>query len=103
METKIIGRVYKLVSSNTDEIYIGSTVSTLSDRLCRHKYDYKRYMDGKQNYISSYEVLKYVDAKIELIYEGEFISMNELRRLEGSFIQNAINCINKKVAGRTQK
>ena len=102
METKIIGRVYKLVSSHTDEIYIGSTVYTLSDRLCRHKYDYKKYMDGKQHYITSFDILKYVDVKIEPIHEGEFDSLNELRRLEGSFIRNTSECINKTIAGRSK-
>ena len=45
MDTKIIGRVYKLTSSHTDEVYIGSTVQELSDRLREHKYSYSKYID----------------------------------------------------------
>jgi hypothetical protein len=103
METKIIGRVYKLVSSHTDEVYIGSTVSTLSDRLRGHKCGYKRYTEGKHNYISAVELLKYTDVKIELIHEGEFTTVKELHKLEGSFIQSVCNCVNKHIAGRSMK
>ena len=59
MDTKIIGRVYKLTSSHTDEVYIGSTVQELSDRLREHKYTYRKYIDDKKQYITSIEILKY--------------------------------------------
>ena len=97
------GRVYKLISSHTDEIYIGSTEASLSNRLNRHKCDYKNYINGKKNYISSYEILKYADVKIELIHEGEFSTKREFRRLEGSFIRQVDNCVNKRVEARTGK
>ena len=51
METNFVGRVYKLTSSHTDEIYIGSTEASLSNRLNRRKCDYKNYINGKKKYI----------------------------------------------------
>jgi hypothetical protein len=102
-EKRIIGRVYKLTSSQTCDVYIGSTTQLLPKRLTRHKHDYKRYICSKRCYTSAVEVLKHGDVTIELIYEGSFTTINELRRLEGSFIKETENCINKFVAGRTDK
>ena len=55
------GYIYKITSPNTNKIYIGSTTLTLLERLNTHKYHIER-----QN-ISSKEILKAGDAKIELI------------------------------------
>jgi hypothetical protein len=65
-----------------------------------HRSDYKNYLDGKHNYVSSYEILKHGDAYIELIYEGEFESKSEMQKREGQEIRET-NCVNKYIAGRT--
>jgi len=100
---QFIGRVYKLTSSHTDKVYIGSTVQTLSNRLHGHKSQYKAFTKGVGHYRSSVEVLKHPDVKIELITEGEFTLMGELRKLEGTYIQDIDNCTNKAIPGRTLK
>ena len=48
------GKIYTIRSHQTDEIYIGSTANCLSKRLNDHKADYKRWKDGKRNYITSF-------------------------------------------------
>ena len=101
-EDKIYGRVYKIVSSETPNVYVGSTVSSLSQRFSEHRTDYKKYINGKFNYISSFELMKFVDVKIELLHEGFFDTKADLHRLEGQFIQSTGNCINKLIAGRTK-
>jgi hypothetical protein len=68
--------------------------------MAHHRTNYKNYLDGKQNYVSSYEILKHGDANIELIYEGEFESKSEMQKREGQEIRNT-NCVNKNIAGRT--
>jgi hypothetical protein len=35
------GKIYKLISDETDKIYIGSTCNPLNKRLSQHKFDYK--------------------------------------------------------------
>lgn len=35
------GKIYKLISPNTDDVYVGSTTETLSIRFSKHKYDFK--------------------------------------------------------------
>ena len=99
----IIGRIYKLVSDETDDIYIGSTIQTLERRESGHTWDYKRYGEGKQHYMSSYKVVKYRDMRIELIFEGEFESVKEMHRLEGEYIRNTANSINRCIAGRSRQ
>ena len=52
-----LGKIYKLVSNQTDDIYIGSTCQKLlSTRLCGHIQDYKRWVEGKSNIL---QVMKY--------------------------------------------
>ena len=53
------GKIYKIVCNTTGLQYIGSTCNPyLSTRLAGHRSDYKRYLQNKTRYISSFEVLK---------------------------------------------
>jgi len=51
--------IYKITSSQTDKIYIGSTRESLSKRFCHHK--------SPDNLCSSHILMTFPDAKIELI------------------------------------
>lgn len=93
------GYIYKIVSDKTDKIYIGSTTKKLNERLEAHKYSY----NNKKN-ITSKEIMKYDDAKIQLLEKITFNDKYELTRLEGHYIKlNKDKCVNKVVAGRTYK
>lgn len=39
-----IGKIYKLVSTETDKVYVGSTTRRLQKRMTDHKYNYARYI-----------------------------------------------------------
>jgi len=41
------GKIYKIINDVNDDVYIGSTVNTLSKRMVNHKDDYKKYPDRK--------------------------------------------------------
>ena len=60
------GKIYKLVSSQTKDIYIGSTKTTLPERFKRHQANYKSGTT-KSKYRTSFKLLKYDDVRIELI------------------------------------
>ena len=90
------GKIYKLTSKQTDNIYIGSTIQTLTRRLLQHKYDIKR---GYNN--SSKEILKYDDVRIELIEEYPCNIKKELHTRERYYIENTPNTINKFIPTRT--
>ena len=97
------GKIYCIRSHKTDDIYIGSTTKQyLSQRLGQHKTDYRIYLKTNKNYVSSYKILKYDDAYIELITTYSCSSKEELNREEGKY-QRQMDCINKNIAGRTSK
>ena len=98
------GKVYKIWSPSTEQIYIGSTTQRLSKRLSSHLNQYKRCKDGIGNYVSSFEILKYDDYKIELIKECPCENKEQLHKLEGEYIREHKDaCVNRLVAGRTKK
>ncbi len=98
------GKIYKITSKETEDIYIGSTCSTLKDRLCKHKSQYKRMLGGaKFRKSTSDKILKYSDAIIELIELFPCETKRELLDREGHFIKNTPNCVNTQIQGRTMK
>ena len=99
---QIFGRVYKIVSSETDDVYVGSTEKTLAERLAQHRKSYNSYTRGAYHYVKSFDIVKFRDARIELLSEGLFATKEDLRRLEGEFMVAITNCINRCLAGRTK-
>ena len=52
------GKIYKIVCNTTGLVYIGSTCkSRLCQRLSGHVGDYKSYINGKRNFITSFKIL----------------------------------------------
>ena len=96
------GKIYCIRSHQTDDIYIGSTIQPLARRMGNHKKNYKRRLNGKQRYITSFEIMKYNDCYIELLEKYPCEDKMELERKEGEYIRNMI-CINKRIEGRTKK
>ena len=94
------GKIYTIRSYQTELIYIGSTCSPLSKRLSQHRKNYKKFLNGKYNNITSFEILKYGDAYIELLEEYPCENKMMLEKREGELIRNN-ECVNKYIAGRT--
>jgi hypothetical protein len=88
------GKIYKVWSPQGNEIYIGSTIQPLYARLSAHK--------TKGNCNSKILFEKYDDVRIELIECVPCDNKEELTRKEGEYIRN-LDCVNRKIAGRTQK
>ena len=101
-EKRQTGYTYAVRSYQTDDIYIGSTLGTLRQRLYKHKNDLKRYNNGKFHYVTSYEIVKYDDAFIEMIDKYENVNKIELRKYEGETIRKTENCVNKRIEGQTR-
>ena len=94
------GKIYTIRSHQTDKVYVGSTTQALSVRMGGHRADFKSYNKGVGNYVTSFELLKYDDAYIELIELYPCNSKVELDRGEGVYIRQ-MDCVNKRIAGRT--
>lgn len=96
-------KIYKLWSPSKNIIYIGSTTQSLSRRLAKHLSNYKAYNNNNtKTYFTSYLVLDCEDYKIELLEEYACNNRQQLERKEGEYIRANI-CVNKIIAGRTQK
>ena len=94
-------RIYLIRSYKIDDVYVGSTTQTLSKRIGQHRSNYKRYLNGKGNYITSFKLLEQGDAYIELLERFPCDSKEELSAREGYFIRER-ECVNIVVPGRTQ-
>ena len=73
--------------------------------MAQHRKNYLRYKDGQYHFITIFDIFdKYgiSNCKIELIEEVPCNTKEQLRKVEGQYIRTE-NCINKHVAGRTDK
>ena len=90
------GKIYKLISDHTDEIYIGSTCQLLCHRLSGHARDFR---EGK-NQCTCRNMFELGKVKIVLIENVPCDSKEELYKRERHYIEN-MNCVNKLIPGRT--
>ena len=95
------GKIYTIRSYLTDNIYIGSTTQSLTKRLSVHKANYKGFIAGNYRNTTSFEIIKFGDAYIELIEECPCENRNQLCKREGELIRLTA-CVNKNIAGRTK-
>ena len=96
------GKIYKIVDNTNDNIYIGSTCKTLKYRLSKHECDYKRFLKGIFNNVTSFDILKNDNYKIELLENCNIKTKQELLARERYFIENN-DCLNKCIPGRYDK
>ena len=98
------GKIYSIRSHLTDDVYIGSTIETLSNRLSQHKKYYKQWLITKKLYTTSFKIIEKdpENCYIELVELYPCNSKIELCRREGEIIRDT-TCVNKNIAGRTLK
>ena len=85
-------KIYKIVCNITNEVYYGSTIKTLNNRLSNHK--------SSKNNTTSRIIIKRGDYKIELVENYPCTCKAKLHKREGYYQLN-YPCINKSIAGRT--
>lgn len=95
------GKIYAIRAPGTEEVYIGSTVKKLSERMAIHRSDYKRFLEQKRSYITSFKLIERGDAYIELLEDCPCASKEHLSRREGELIRATAGCVNHYIAGRT--
>ena len=88
------GKIYKIWSPEGNDIYIGATTQALYKRFHAHK--------TRKECSSKLLFEKYTDVRIELLECCPCDNKEELTKKEGEYIRNT-NCINRRIAGRTQK
>ena len=79
MDNKYIdGKIYEIISDNTDMVYIGSCITTLKQRLIEHK--------RKRNQTASKSIIDCGDYDIYLIEKYTCNNLTELRMREQMYI-----------------
>ena len=85
--------IYKITNTSNDFVYIGKTVKSLQERLSEHELDYGGWLNRgcRRDYISSFEILKFDNYKIELVEKVEDCSLLSARE---KYHINHIQCVN---------
>lgn len=103
------GKIYRIVSNTSGKQYIGSTTQPLSKRLSYHKYAYHRWIFGKGNFVSSFELIREglrqkgdYDVDIVLIEDYPCESREQLHKRERHYIETTA-CVNMNIPTRTSK
>lgn len=88
------GKIYKIISNETNKIYIGSTCDKLCKRMADHRTKYKH-----DSAVSCKEILQYDDARIILVENYSCKNRDELNSREEHWIQEFKHiCVNKRSA-----
>jgi hypothetical protein len=100
------GKIYKLTSPHTNDIYYGSTIQSLSKRKGNHKEKFLLWekSNDKKLFCYSYKLflLGKDDVIITLIENYPCNTKEELLSRERFFIENNV-CVNKNIPLRTDK
>ena len=97
-----VGRVYKIIARQGDEVYVGSTFNTTRDRFRKHKDDYKRWKDDGMKKVLVYDMFdKYGpdNCLMVLIQEYEVIDRRHLEVYENLWIKKLKSINNKEPCG----
>lgn len=103
MMTQFKATIYEIYSPSTTMVYIGSTCKGINQRFHTHKSKFKLFQrrgEDIERDCTSYRILAFDDAQIRTIADVEVDDLDELRQMEGSFIRENPNAINKNIAGR---
>tara|TARA_R110000823_G_C15757531_1_gene482613 strand:+ start:103 stop:780 length:678 start_codon:yes stop_codon:yes gene_type:complete len=100
-----LGKIYLITSETNKLLYVGSTAQKyISNRITGHIRNYK---NGSKK-CCSYKLLECDDYNYKLLKEFPCSNVQQLKREEGFWIlhyknQTDYECVNKHIAGRTQK
>ena len=104
-----LAKIYKIIPLNQDDesdVYIGSTCKPrLSQRLTKHRGNYKQWKNGKYSNVTVFKLFEKYDidnCQILLLESYPCSNKDQLRKKEGYYIK-AIPCVNKNIPGRTVK
>lgn len=96
------GVVYRIYDNTNGNVYYGSTIQTLSNRIAGHRTSYKKYLNGTYHYVKSIDIIKNGDYSYNIVEEVEFETKYELHNRERYYIENN-ECVNKFIPNRTIK
>ena len=95
------GKIYCVRNRINNEIYVGSTCQTLSQRMAQHRQDSRK--SNRQNTLIYKMMAQHGEDKfyIELLEEYPCDNSNQLEKREGELTRELKASLNQKIAGRT--
>ena len=96
------GKIYKITDIGLNKVYVGSTCEKISQRMVRHRSNYKSHLSGcygRNSLFDLFDEFGVDNCKIYLIENFPCQSKEELLKREGELIQE-LACVNKLVMGR---
>ena len=94
------GRIYKILNYIDNEVYVGSTIQSLSKRMAAHRADANKPMKQHRLLYTKMMECGIENFYIELIETYPCENMKELRKREGHYIRE-FGSLNKRIEGRT--
>ena len=86
--------IYIIRTPSHPSVYIGSTTSTIKQRMAAHRSQYKAHLQARFQYCSSFDILQDPHAYIELLETLEDIT--QLKKKENDYIEQYKHiCINR--------
>ena len=85
---------YEITAPECSRVYRGRTLCPHL-RWSQHNSNYKAWLNGSKAYCTSYEVLKYPNAKLNVITEKDH-TIPEANEYERYFIRSNPLCVNKR-------
>ena len=79
---------YKITSTNTPKVYVGSTRHSIHERLIRHELDYVNYNNGYGNRTTSHEILIFNNYSIHLLESALCLTKDDRNTIEQKHILN---------------
>ena len=96
------GKIYQILNTITDDVYIGSTCQSLESRFIKHKSDAKSHRRSNYKLYAKMKELGSDVFFIKLVEEAPCESKAELRALEGKYIRE-LGTLNQIIAGRSNQ
>jgi hypothetical protein len=97
------GYIYKLWSKKDNKlVYFGSTTRQVSKRIADHHYDYKKWRNGKYNFVSSFLIFETGDWDYMCMEHIDYEEPYELKNRERYYIET-FDCVNKYIPNRSHK
>ena len=97
------GKIYCIRNTINDDIYIGSTCQSLSQRMTQDRSDFKNEKNQNRKLYVLMNELGKEHFYIEWIEDFPCLHINQLLRREGEVIREYKPSLNKIISGRTKK
>jgi hypothetical protein len=96
-------KIYAIKSEQANKYYIGATTKRLCQRMAQHRQNYNKYINKTIEYDSSFDILKFSDAQIQLLESFECKNKDELNNKLQTYIESYKDKIVNKAKERKPK